>query len=205
MVTFAQRFPAQRPDLPVFPPRLRGRFLALDSGRTLVISPTELIEGRREHRKYRRAEFEALAQRPPQVAQAPRGPANERPEVRALGRDSGRESWWNRDTIFSLGGAGGGRLRQFQGRYYLSRDVSTGPGHPSWLVQRLEIDGRRLSWQTLGQDTLRLRALDPASVRRRREAGACGYGLLPAPGPQTRRVGRYAGLWQTEGEFVRQP
>ena len=70
-------------------------------------------------------------------------------------------------------------------------------------MQRLEITGRQLLWQTLGQDTLRLRALDAATVRRQPRFGAATFRLAPAAGQQMRRVGSYAGLWETADEFVR--
>ena len=72
-----------------------------------------------------------------------------------------------------------------------------------WQVQRLTITGRRLLWQTLGQDTLRLLALDAATVRRQPRSGAATFRLAPAAGQQTRRVGSYAGLWETADEFAR--
>jgi hypothetical protein len=70
-------------------------------------------------------------------------------------------------------------------------------------VQRLEIEGRRLSWQTLGQDTARLLASEVATIRYHRTKGISHFRLAPSTQQQTRRVGRYAGLWQTVENYQR--
>lgn len=121
--------------------------------------------------------------------------------LKRVGRDSVRDSRLWTDTIFTLTAAAPGVLRRFQGRYYLSTPTD---GGDHWKVQRLDIDGSRLNWQTFGTDTLRLLALDPATVRYHREHGALtSFELTPASGVQTRRLDRYAGLWDTVEEYRR--
>ena len=118
-----------------------------------------------------------------------------------MDRDSVRDSRLWTDTIFTLTAAERGVLRLFQGRYYLNTPTQDGD---HWKVQRLEIDGSRLSWQAFGTDTLRLLALDPATVRYHRQHGMLtSFELTPAPGAQSRRLGRYAGLWDTVEEYRR--
>lgn len=118
-----------------------------------------------------------------------------------MGRDSVRDSWLDTDTIFTLRGPEAGKLRRFQGRYYLNRPTDS---EGKWKVERLEIDGRHLNWQHPGQDTLRLLALDPATVRYHREHGRLtSFQFTPASGAEIRRMGRYAGLWNTREEYAR--
>ncbi len=199
-VRFAQPFPAQAADMAVFPARHRAVYTAADSNKSLCIGHTavwrqELLQvtlGRNQldsmHRRLRAdttyAEKDGTLH-----------------YLKWVGRDSVRDSRLWTDTIFTLTGPSPGVLRRFQGRYYLNTPTDDGD---KWQVQRLEIDGPRLSWQAFGTDTLRLLALDPATVRYHREHGALtSFQLMPAPGPQTRRVGRYAGLWDTQDHYRR--
>ena len=67
-------------------------------------------------------------------------------------------------------------------------------------MERLEISGRHLSWQALGQDTLRIRVLRPGTVH---QYGSILYQLAPATAAEARRISRYEGLWETMGEYDR--
>ena len=120
--------------------------------------------------------------------------------LRLVSRDSVRDSWLWSDTIFNLAGNEAGMLRRFQGRYYLNTPDETGT---KWWVQRLEISGRHLRWQTLVTETSRMLALVTAIVRHHREKGISCYRLTPAPGPQTRHLGHFTELRETAGEYGR--
>jgi hypothetical protein len=203
-VGFAQPFPEQAQDKAKFPARFQGIYNAADSRYALCIGPTAVWT-----RKQRREMYHATWQQLDSLRlflSVDDGDSTyqdlngNRHHLRIVGRDSVRDSWQRLDTIFSLAGPTTGRLRRFQGRYYLS----TRPQNADyWQVQRLEISGPHLVWQSLGQDTLRLRALDTASVHVGRADGFSLFRVQPAAGQQMRRVGDYAGLWETEGEFER--
>ena len=182
-----------------FPVRHLGVYTAADSSTSLCIGPTAVWQQELRQWKLSRHRLDSL----------PCHFATDSTYQDALGRlhhlhlvgtDSLRDTWLEQDTIFNLAGSRAGHLRKFQGRYYLNTP-ETDAGE--WQVQRLTITGRRLLWQTLGQDTLRLLALDAATVRRQLRSGAATFRLAPAAGQQTRRVGSYAGLWETADEFTR--
>jgi hypothetical protein len=204
-VGFAQPFPALVRDKTSFPVRWQGMYRAADSRYALCIGPTAVWT-----RKQRRAMYHATWQQLDSLRlflgvkgadstyQDFNGNLH---QLRVVGHDSVRDSWQRLDTVFSLAGPTAGRLRRFRGGYYLS----TRSENPDcWQVQRLEVSGNHLVWQSLGQDTLRLRALDTASVRVERARGFSLFRVRPATRRQTRHVGDYAGLWETEGEFERQ-
>ncbi len=198
VVDFAQPFPAHATNLPAFPRRHQAVYTAPDSTTSLCIGSTAVwlqeVQSIVVSRHRPGSAFPHLG-----ADSTYRSQEGCLHYLRPVGKDSVRDSWLSDDTIFTLAGARAGRLRRFQGRYYLSTPGAT----DSWQVQRLEIDKARLVWQSFGHDTLRLMALDPATVHYGRSKGTSHFQLAPAPGPQTRRVGSYAGLWETEGEYVR--
>ena len=198
-VRFAEPFPAQVADLPAFPARHRAVYTADDSSSSLCIGRAAVWRQELHSQTLRRSQLDSAHRSlRADTTYADNGQLH---YLRLLGPDSVRDSWLSTDTVFTLVGAEAGKLRQLQGRYYLSEYDADAD---SWRVQRLEIDGPRLNWQKFGTDTLRLLALDAATVRYHRQHGALtAVQLTPAPGAQTRRVGRYAGLWETKGEYVR--
>ena len=198
VVDFAAPFPAARADMPAFPARHQAVYTAADSTTSLCVGPRAVWQQELRHEMRSRRQLDSLPHRL-SADSTYQESSGRRHYLRLVGADSVRDSWLECDTVFTLLGTNPGRLRRFQGQYYLSSPDETG----NWWVQRLEIAGPQLVWQTLGQDTLRLRALDAATVQRRREKNYTAFHLTPAPGPQMRRVGRYAGLWTTAGEFVR--
>ena len=198
VVDFAEPFPRQAADMQVFPTQHRGVYTAVDSITSLCIGPTAVWQQELRRMMLSRHQIDSLHRR--LTADSTYQDDQSRLHyLRLVSRDSVRDSWLECDTIFTLTGPDAGRLRRFQGRYYLNSPEING----SWWVQRLKISGRQAVRQTLGQDTLRLLVLDTATVQRRRDKNISYFHLAPPPGPQTRRVSRYAGLWETAGEFVR--
>lgn len=200
-VGFAQPFPGGTKDRAAFPTNYQGVYRTADSSYSLCIGPAAVwtLKARKESYYHSPQELDSLRLllRVDSTYQDLNGNLH---HLRIVGRDSLHDSWLRCDTVFSMAGPSTGRLRKFQGRYYLSTRAENSE---YWQVQRLEVAGRHLMWQTLGQDTLRLRALYTASVRIRREPGFSLFRLQPAPGQQMRRAGDYAGLWETAGEFER--
>lgn len=199
-VRFAQPFPSEMTDIPVFPARHRAVYTAVDSGKSLCIGRTAVWRQELQQRVFSRSQLDS-ARRQLQVDSTYAEKDGTLHYLKWVSRDSVRDSWLWTDTIFTLTGSEPGGLRRFQGRYYLNTPAED---DEKWKVQRLEIDGSRLSWQTFTTDTLRLLALNPATVRYHREHGALtSFQIVPAPGQQTRRVGRYAGLWTTQEYYQR--
>ncbi|WP_331058380.1 hypothetical protein [Hymenobacter sp.] len=198
-VTFAQPFPAQAADMAAFPARHRAVYTAPDSSRSLCVGRTAVWRQELQSITLDRRQLDSLPRRLTQDStyQDEKGRLH---YVRLVTQDSVRDSWLLQDTIFTLAGPNAGKLRRFQGRYYLNVPKA---GDDSWLVQRLEIEGHRLSWQTLGQDTVRLLASEAAPIRYHRAKGISHFRLAPSTPQQTRRVGRYAGLWQTVENYQR--
>ena len=199
-VRFAQPFPAHAADMAVFPARHRAVFTAVDSAKSLCIGRTAVWRQELETEMFSRQQLDSLHRHLSADSMYAEKDGTLH-YLKRVGRDSVRDSWLYIDTIFTLTGATPGVLRRFQGRYYLNTPTDDGD---KWKVQRLEIDGLRLNWQKFSADTLRLLALDSATVRYHREHGSLtSFQLTPASGPQTRRVGRYAGLWDTQNEYMR--
>ncbi|MBF9238647.1 hypothetical protein I2I05_14680 [Hymenobacter sp. BT683] len=107
---------------------------------------------------------------------------------------------WARDTVCALTPDFKGRVRWYRGAYYVSQ-----PGaDEQWNVERLLLDGRRLSWQRLGNDTLRLAVLATGAVRRMGSKDHAYWLLTPRTRRQEQQIARYAGLWVPWREMVRQ-
>jgi hypothetical protein len=198
-VRFAEPFPAQAADLPAFPARYQAVYTADDSTTSLCIGRTAVWRQELCNLTFRRNELDSAHRRlRADTTYAEDGRLH---YLKLLKGDSVCDSYLSADTIFTFTGPEMGKLRRFQGRYYLSIPDENGE---QWRVQRLEIDGKHLRWETFTTDTLRLLVLDPATVRCRRKHGRLtSLWLTPASGAQTRRVSRYSGLWEMEGEFDR--
>ncbi|MDQ2795371.1 MAG: hypothetical protein M3Y12_15390 [Bacteroidota bacterium] len=199
LVDFAQPFPATRPNMAAFPARHQGVYTAADSSESLCIGATavwqqelhsQLLSQQGLADKGRRLRADSIFQQ-----------AGVLHYLHRVGRDSVRESWLACDTIFDCAQPETGRLRRFQGHYYLNAPFDSAG---NWMVQRLQISGRHLVWQQLGNDTLRLGALAPGTVRLDRRAGhPAFFRLTPESAAEARRIGRYAGLWETNEEYDR--
>ncbi len=194
-VDFAQPFPARAADMMAFQARYQAVYKDVDSTSSLCVGRTAVW--RQELRSRQQPISPPLKLRADSTYRSDEGVLH---YLQVVGKDSVRDSWLWQDTIFTLTGEGAGRLRRYKGRYYLNTPKTDASG---WRVQRLTIANRQLTWQTFGRDTLRLQALDPATVRYHRKSATSYYQLTPAPGAQTRRVARYDGLWDTEQEYVR--
>ena len=201
-VSFAGPFPAQAANISEFSARHRGVYTAADSTSSLCIGRTAVWVQELETERHSRHEFDSLGYK--MRADSTFLAGGRLHYLHRLGRDSVRDSWLRTDTVFRISSFGASQLRRFQGRYYLSTYEGTERHHiDMWDVVRLEVKGRHLLWQRLGNDTLRLRALAPATVRRTRYDDFTYFQIEPGTPAETRRVGRYAGLWETMGEYER--
>ncbi|MDO7850626.1 hypothetical protein [Hymenobacter convexus] len=199
-VRFAQPFLAEVADMAAFPVRHQGVYTAADSGKSLCVGRTAVWRQELQQVLASRREVDSLLLHHLR-ADTTYAQGGHLHYVHLLSRDSVRDSWLWTDTVFTLAGPGPGVLRRFQGRYYLN---TPNDNRDKWYVQRLEIEGPGLRWQTFGTDTLRLLALDPATVYYHRENGRLtSFQLMPATAQQTRRLGRYDGLWDTQEAYRR--
>ncbi len=107
---------------------------------------------------------------------------------------------WTRDTVCALTPDFKGQVRWYRGAYYISK-----PGADEhWNVERLLLDGRHMSWQRLGNDTLRIVVLPGGVLRRVSSEGNARWLLMPKNRQQEQQIARYAGLWAPLREMVRQ-
>lgn len=199
-VRFEQPFPAQAANMASFPSRHCAVYTAADSSRSLCVGRTAVWRQELQTGMFGRQQLDSLHRRLRADTTYMKGGSLH--YLKVVGRDSVRDSWLWTDTIFTLTGPEAGRLRRYQDRYYLNTPDSG--EDDQWKVQRLEIDGRQLRWESFTTDTLRLLVLGSATVHYHREHGRLtSFWLAPAPGTQTRRVGRYAGLWDVRDEYRR--
>ncbi|GAA4055961.1 hypothetical protein GCM10022409_49060 [Hymenobacter glaciei] len=199
LVDFAQPFPATRSDLTAFPPRHQGVYTAADSTESLCIGPTTVWQ--QDLHSLLRSRRELAGKGKGLRADSTYQQEGVLHYLHRVGRDSVRDSWLECDTIFNCAKPETGRLRRFQGHYYLNTSFDS---TNNWLVQRLEISGRHLVWQRLGNDTLRLGVLAPGTVRLDRRAGhPAFFRLAPGSAAEVRRIGRYEGLWEPVREYDR--
>lgn len=200
LVDFAQPFPATRPDMAAFPARHQGVYTAADSTNSLCIGATAVWQQELRSQLLSRRELDGKGHR--FRADSTYQQAGVLHYLHRVGRDSVRDSWLACDTIFDCARPETGRLRRFQGHYYLNGPFDSATN--DWMVQRLEISGRHLVWQHLGNDTMRLGVLAPRTVRLDRRAGhPAFFRLTPGSAAEVRRIGRYAGLWATNEEYDR--
>lgn len=195
LVNFAQPFPVMRRDMAEFPSRHQGVYTALDSSKSLCIGRTAVWRQELNSRLLGRQELSAQGHQLRVDSAYREGGVLH--NLHWVGRDSVRDSWLECDTIFDCATTGTGRLRRFQGHYYLNVPTDT---TGQWQVERLEISGRHLNWQHLGQDTLRLRVLSPGTIR---HYGSMLYQLAPASAGEARRIAHYEGLWESAREYDR--
>jgi hypothetical protein len=192
VVNFAQPFPATSPDLPGFLPRDRGQYIAPDdTGKVFLLREKALIK------RY----FGAIDVDGEQLdilhisRQAGSGisPKGTRYSVQPLAADSFRLRIEVLDTLMSFTGPQAPRLRYYQGYYYTntpSRLDST-----KWTVRRLAVANGHIRQQLFNPDSLRVRALDPVMVQRRRTNGQLILTLAPQSRRAVGQVSSYAGLW----------
>ncbi|MDQ2770570.1 MAG: hypothetical protein M3Y54_08730 [Bacteroidota bacterium] len=200
-VAFVDPFPAQAADLVEFPARHRGMYTAADPNVSLCIGHSAMWRQELQTQNWSLHQLDSLGYR--LRADSTYLANHTLHYLHRVGADSVRDSWLWTDTVFSIG-LQGGHLRRFQGRYYLSYiEGAQTDTTEKWQVQRLEISGRHLRWQQLGTDTLRLEALVPGTVRYHRRNGISYFRLAPVSAAEARRIGRYAGLWETDGEYDR--
>ncbi len=196
-VNFAHPFPRNAPDLSGFPSRYQGLYVAAeDTGRTLLVGNRQVVQRRFHSRVATARQLDSLGL-PPRSFQG-RGLDGQRYDVQAMLRDSFRLRWEQRDTLVALGP--GVKLRRYRGWYYLSAPNSNGA---TWTVQRLAVVGQQFFLQRFNPDSLRIQALDPATVRQRRANGNLIFTLDPSPGRATWQVDGYDGLWLSEEEHLR--
>ena len=195
LVDFAQPFPSRRADMNAFPSRYQGVYTAADSSKSLCIGRTAVW--RQELNSSLISWRELAAQQKRLLADSTYQQDGVLHYLHRVGPDSVRDSWLECDTIFDCTKPETGRQRRFQGFFYLNTPTDS---VNKWQVERLEISGRHLSWQALGQDTLRIRVLRPGTVH---QYGSILYQLAPATAAEARRISRYEGLWETMGEYDR--
>lgn len=192
VVYFAQPFPASAPDLPGFLPRDRRQYtLPDDTARVFGLSEKALTVRYSETMDVRGSLLDSFKlSRQPGSGLALGGL---RYRVRALAADSFRLRAETLDTLLNLAGPRPTRLRRYQGWYYISMPAYL--DSTKWVVQRLAVANGHLTRQLFNPDSLRVQALDPATVQRRRTDGQ----LIITLAPQSRRaigqVSSYAGLW----------
>lgn len=198
-VNFAQPFPAQEADMGAFPARYRAVYLAADSTTSFCVNATAAWQQTLRTHTWTLHQLDSLGVRP-KADSTYRDDEGRRHHLRLLGAGSVRDSWLQCDTVFTLAGPNPGKLRRFQGRYYLNTQNENAD---AWQVQRLEMSRRHLQLQRVSTDTLQLLTLEPGSLRHGRHRGVPYFQLTPATSAQTRRMGRNADLWKTAGEFTR--
>ena len=198
-VEFARPFPANAPDLREFPADCQGQYAATaDAALCLSVGSQVLVRRRACRLTITAHQFDSLGL-PPRAAQA-WGPGGAHYQLQAVGADSVQLRWEERDTLAALGPRA--KLRRYRGWYYLS--TAGAADSAAWTVQRLAVANRQFSLQSFNPDTLRIRALDAATVQLRRGHGHRLFILSPRSGRATRQVSGYAGLWLPAGEYQRQ-
>jgi hypothetical protein len=203
VVNFDQPFPAGAPDLAGFLPRHRGRHSeqGQDSSRTLLVNQKALVESHFESAELPGAWLDSMG--------VPRQPGSYwardgfRYQVRApLAADSFRVRVEVYDTLLNLSSRPAPKLRRHRGWYYVSRpDLEDST---KWEVQRLSIIKGQVVWQLPNPDSLRIRALDPATVQQRRKTGQLFFTLAPQSRRAIGQVSSYDGLWLSRKDYVRQ-
>ena len=201
-VAFREPFPQQAADVAQFPARHRGMYTAADPGLSLCIGRTAVWRQELQTMMDTQHRLDSLGHH--LRADSTYLDRHTLHYLHRVGTDSVRDSWLWTDTIFSTVGPQAGHLRRFQGSYYLSTaEGGQTDTTEKWQVQRLEIAGHHLRWQELGDDTLRLGALAPGTVRYHRRNGTSYFWLAPASAAESRRIARYEGLWKPAREYDR--
>lgn len=202
VVNFSQPFPAGRSDLPGFLPRHCGRYSEQgnDSSRALIISQKSLVESHIESAELPGTWLDSMGV--PRQLGSYLGRDGFRYQVRTLAADSFRVRVEVYDTLLSLNGQSALKLRRHRGWYYVSCPAAE--DSTKWEVQRLGISSGRVVWQLPNPDSLRIRALDPATVRQQRKTGQLLFTLSPQSRRASWQVSSYDGLWLVRAEYLRQ-
>lgn len=200
-VDSAAPFPRGATDVRGFAPRQRGQYVAADgTDETLLLSESRLLRQRWQHLWLTGHQLDSLG--------LPRREGTGRQHsrqyrVRPLAADSFQVSWQEpADTLWLAGAQAAAHLRRQREWYYLSFPSAEYPGR--WQVQRLAVADGQLTWQELRPDSLRLQALDSSAFRLQREPHRLHFTLRLFTPRAQRQLGRYAGLWQTLGNYQRQ-
>lgn len=194
MVNFDQPFPVGAPDLAGFLPRHCKEYaLREDSTKLLVISKYVLALKDSWPDDYAGEWLDAKGI--PRRRGSYWGRNGLRYQV--LDARPSLDSYWVHtevyDTLLSLPESPQLKLRHYRDWYYLN--IPAASDSTKWNVWRLQVRGGYLTRQLFNPDSLRVQALDPVMVQRRRTNGQ----LLITLSPQSRRaigqVSSYAGLW----------
>ncbi len=196
-VNFAQPFPRHAPDLSGFPARHQGQFVAADDTALTMLVENKLVVRRRFWSRMASAHQLDSLGLPARTFQG-WGPDGQRYRVQAAPRDSFRLRGEQRDTLVAL--RPGVKLRRYRGWYYLS---APNADSATWTVQRLAVVDRQFFMQRFNPDSLRIRALDPATVRLRQANGNLIFTLSPQSGRANRQINDYEGLWLSDEEYLR--
>lgn len=192
MVSFAQPFPASVPDLPGFLPRDQGQYAqANDTSRVFVMAEKALIIKHFETAKVTGAQLDSLGI--PRSAGSGLSAAGLHYSMQPVATDSFRLQLAARDTVLDLTGPQAPHLRYYRGHYYTSTPARL--DSTKWTVRRLAVANGRITQQLFNPDSLRVRALDPSIVQRKRANGQLVFTLAPQSRRAIGQVSSYAGLW----------
>ena len=184
VVYFAEPFPANAPDLSGFLPHDCQQYTAVgDTERVFRVSAKVLTASYVESLNLRGALLDS--------ARLPRRPGQG--QVQALAADSFRLRAETLDTLLNLAGPQRTRLRRYRGVYYISTPAYL--DSTKWVVRRISLADRHITWQLFNPDSLRVRALAPGIVQQRRAKGQLRLTLVPQARWAIRQVAGYAGLW----------
>lgn len=202
LVKFAQPYPASAPVVREFPKQHRGWYaMPTDSTHRLLITPSIIWS---ESMWTLRATGHALDSLAPSVAGKTPGvwysTKGGSMRLRPGRADTTWLDTWTRDTLCSLTPEFKGQVRWYRGAYYVSQPAAD----EQWKVERLAFDGRQLSWQRLGNDTMRIAVLPAGVVRRVGAKDEQRWLLNPRTRQEEQQIARYAGLWAPWREMLRQ-
>ena len=191
-VNFTQPFPVNAPDLPGFLPRDQGLYTAPDdTSNRVVLGKKVLISKHYDASDVAGAQLDSL--HIPHRTGSGLSRTRLRYRVQALAADSFRLRLETQDTLLDLAGPQAPRLRYHQGYYYTSTPSRL--DSTKWTVRRLAVAHGHLTRQLFNPDSLRVQALDPAVVQRRRANGQLLISLAPQSRRAIEQVSSYAGLW----------
>ncbi len=192
VVNFTQPFPATVPDLPGFLPRDRGQYTSLrNTGKVFMVGEKTLVKKYFGATDVDGQQLDIL--HIPRQAGSGLSPKGTRYQVLPLAADSFRLRIEMRDTLLDFTRPQAPRLRYYKGYHYTSspsRQDST-----KWTVRRLAVADGHLTQQLFNPDSLRVRALDPTIVQRKRSSGQLVITLAPQSRRAIGQVSDYAGLW----------
>jgi hypothetical protein len=192
VVNFAQPFPATVPNLRGFLPRDRGQYLAFgDTGKVFMLGEKTLIKTYFGATDVDGQQLDIL--HIGRRAGSGLSPKGTRYSVQPLAADSFRLRIEVRDTLLNFASPLAPRLRYYQGYYYSS--TPSYQDSTKWTVRRLAVANGHITQQLFNPDSLRVQALDPATVQRRRADGQLFLTLSPQSRQAIRQVSSYAGLW----------